>query len=169
MPTFHDYLIIFRESLDSDFIPGIVLDQFIDFMQDEHPDEYQEWLEANGRTMALEELTTLLRRERARNRAHGPARDFNDAVNSGDDRRLDVFREVHVINDKGTRRALGDMTADDCLYVANSYDMGAKRLMAQKALFSAIYENLLAESPNGTVRDVYTPEQMKTLIMAFNF
>jgi hypothetical protein len=136
--TFSEYLRSYREALAGDFIPAIEAARLVDQMAAEHPAALDEWMRAHAVQHAAAELTALLRSERATTRRHATTRAFSEAVASGDPEALSVFREVHVIDNKATRRSVGDMTGADHRYVAGQYAHTGRRALTLEAFHLAV-------------------------------
>lgn len=101
-------------------------------------------------------------------RHNGPASVFADAVKSaeeGDYKPLKVgfLQAVYVINPDNDRKALKDMTAQDVLFVASSYDNRAKSALLEAAFFRAVAKKV----GKGRVADSFNNVQLAELRARF--
>lgn len=70
------------------------------------------------------------------------------------------LKQVYVVSMDNTRRAVGDMTADDLMFVAKSYTDQANRLGLEAAFFKQLAKRV---GPGQTVKDVLDPEEFSRL------
>lgn len=97
-------------------------------------------------------------------RHNGPASVFADAARTaeeGDDKplRLGFLQAVYVINSDNDRKALKDMTAEDVLFVAASYDNRAKSALLEAAFLRAVAKKI----GKGRVADSFNNVQLAEL------
>lgn len=97
-------------------------------------------------------------------RHNGKASVFADAVRAaeaGDDKplRLGFLQAVYVINGDNDRKALKDMTAEDVLFVAASYDNRAQSALLEAAFLRAVAKKI----GKGRVADSFTNIQLAEL------
>lgn len=139
--SFHDRLREYRDQIAGDFVPALEAERFLKLMQDEYPGELAEWFQVRAVQFVADELTTMLRRERAIARRRSGARAFAAAVEAheaGDSEPLGLFRTVHVIGDDNVRRPVADMTGPDHRYVAGQYRSEGNRALMLEAFHLAV-------------------------------
>lgn len=78
------------------------------------------------------------------------------AITAGED----PLSSVYVVDETYTRRAVGDMTADDLLFVAASYTKQARKLTLEAAFFKELAKIV---PPGETVRTVLDNEKFAQL------
>lgn len=65
-----------------------------------------------------------------------------EKITSGDKEAVDAFRVTYVVNDENTWRHLADMTGEDHLYVAKSYEISGKKSLLLSSFHKAIAKKL---------------------------
>lgn len=97
-------------------------------------------------------------------RHNGPASVFADAVKAAEEGdykplRVGFLQAIYVINIDNDRKALKDMTAEDVLFVAKSYDHRAKSALLEAAFFRAVARKI----GTGRVADSFNNVQLAEL------
>lgn len=128
---------------EEDFVPSLLASQIATRLRAEEPTFLAEWLDERASTVLLIEIDRILRSERTKARSRHGARVFAAAVATGDPAEMSVFARVRfVVDEKNTRRALGDMTAEDHLYVAGRYETSGNRQLMLAAFHRAVAKRI---------------------------
>lgn len=148
---------------DGDYTPTILAADILTDLQQNDPDLLGGWLMLNAGSLITSTLRGMRAKDRANNRRSAGRGAFSDAADrfaAGDAKPLRSFLDTtrHRI-EGGVNRKLGDMTAADCLYVADKY-AGESRTLEFQAVFLQV---LARKIGNGTVRDTYDNEKLRVL------
>lgn len=124
---------------EGDFVPSLLASQIADQLRATDPGFLADWLDERASNVLLIEIDRILRSDRTKARSRYGARAFAAAAATGDVVTLSAFTHVRfVVDDKNTRRALGDMTAADHLYVADKYEASGNRQLMLAAFHRAV-------------------------------
>lgn len=142
MTSFLDRLAEHRRTLTDEFIPMYEATKFVRYMEREHPEELLEWLRTHAVQFASKALGDMLRRERQQFIRRASARSFAAAVAAGTIDDMHPFQMVYAIDPQNTRRALGEMTGSDHLFVANRYEDQGLRVLFLAEFHRAVANRL---------------------------
>lgn len=125
-----------------DFVAPVVAEKLHARLLETDPDLLTGWLHASAVHLLTRAIGDRDRRERTAARTRGGARRFkeaSDASEAGDDDAMSMFATVrYVVDDGETRRALGDMTGTDHLFVADGYEQSAAKARMLAAFHKAV-------------------------------
>lgn len=159
MPSLQERLAAYRATIEGDYVASVEANRFLQMMRAEHPEELDEWLEANAATFIARSLSRMERRAREVTRAHA----FAAAVDSGDEQRLSLFRQTFVIDDSNTRRPMGDMRGADCSFVADAYERSGLTDLA----IASFWRALAAKAGDKPVSSVISEADCERLLGSF--
>lgn len=122
------------------------------------------WLEAHAEPTIREAITRIDAASRAYARHTAPLSVFKEATDQAENGNPEPLRQgflqaVYVINAENDRKALGDMTAEDVLYVSAGYDRRAR----SAKLEAEFLRQLAAKIGNGRVRDMFDNVELADL------
>lgn len=125
-----------------DFVAPVVAEKLHAKLLETDPDLLDGWLRATAVYALTRAIGDRDRRERTAARTRAEARRFreaSDAAEAGDEDALSIFASVrYVVDDGETRRALGDMTGADHLFVADDYSASAAKARMLEAFHRAV-------------------------------
>lgn len=154
----------FRDSLGPEFVIGVEAQLFVQYCEQNHPDELMRWLRIRSVAFVAEELRSMLHRERAIARQQAAARAFQQAsatLATGD---RSLFETYYAVSHKNLWRRLGEMTSADLVFVADRYQANGKRSL----MWSALFQHMARKVGTGqTVADVYSEAQIADLQKRF--
>ena len=155
--SFEDRLESLRLSLDGDFVPAIVAQEFVDEMAREHPEELMSWLSGRAVQFCTVMLSRRLRQERLQWDRRSGARGFAESAKSDD---VSPFLVVtYEIDAEHTRRPLGQMTAADHMFVAARYRESGNRAL----MLAAFHEAVARKVGSKTTAEALTEEQYERM------
>lgn len=145
---------------DTNFVNAVVAAEIVDWLRDNDPDLLRGWLDLMAVVILTDTLGTRERSRRARATRDRPLEAFASAARSfeatGDAEPLSVFSTTCVVSDENLRRAVGDMTRTDHLYVADRYELTAKSARMDAAFHRAVAKRLGADERTSDVMDEAT-------------
>lgn len=149
---------ICQEAIDSTEQPNpMVARDVVDKLRANDPELLTGWLLARAATTVCDYLTMMDHSQRAHSRQVGPGRAFADAAarfEAGEADALAMFEGRYVIDEKGTRRRVADMTGPDHLFVAGQYGESARTARFLESVHRAVAKKCGARRTS----EVYTPE-----------
>lgn len=136
----HDMSQVFSRILESgdDIVVSVEASKLVVRLAETDPDLLRGWLATNAEQFMADALGARLRSKRAYVRRTSQARAFSVAAQSGDPTKLKPFRVRHIVDDHHTQRAVGQMTGDDHVFVAQSYDLSAQTNQMLAAFHRAV-------------------------------
>ena len=145
---------------DSEYVPAVVAAELVDYLTEHDPDLLDGWLREMATALLTDVIGVKARAARARSQRHASASAFAEAAArfdaTGDAEPLSVFRVTCVVSEDNLRRAIGDMTRDDHLYVAESYASSAATAAMEAAFHKAIAKRLTGGKRTSDVMDEAT-------------
>jgi hypothetical protein len=145
---------------DSEFVPAIVAAELTDWLRDNDPDLLRGWLDSMAVVLLTDVIGMRARSSRARaQRAAAPGAFAKAAAkfeSSGDAEHLSVFRTTCVVSEDNLRRAIGDMTNADHLFVADRYELSARSAQMDAAFHRAVAKRLTGGKRTSDVMDEET-------------
>jgi hypothetical protein len=146
-----------------DFVAPVVAEKLHAHLLETDPDLLDGWLRASAVHFLTRAIGDRDRRERTAARTRADARQFrkaSEAAEAGDDEGLSVFATVrYVVDGDETRRALGDMTGADHLFVADGYRESASRARMLEAFHRAVAKRVGKRKTS----DVFTEAEYQKL------
>lgn len=170
MTTIEGLFAEYLDSLEGDFTSRQAAIDFADRVEVDHAALLARWHRNHFIEWLTNRISHHLRSERSRLIRQRPARRFAESAKEyeehtePDEHVDDVFRSKWVVDEKNTRRPLGDMTAPDLAYVAADYEVSGRRLLAMGALFRAVEKKVRAAGTGAVVRDVFTQDEYLNLV-----
>ena len=148
-----DYAAAMREFIDQyrtsskGYNAGLIAGQIFERLLEEDRELLYGWLEAHAVNTIRTAITQVDAATRAHARANGPASVFADAAKEAEKGNLNPLKQgflqaVYVINVDNDRKALKDMSADDVLFVAASYDDRARSAKFEAAFFREVAKKI---------------------------
>lgn len=144
---------------DGDYVAPLVAADLVDRLRAEDPELLAGWLDVKASVFIADAVARRSNGLRQTTRAMQPRRAFADAARAfaadGDATVLRPFAMEYVVDEENTRRAVGRMTAADCLFVSARYDETARQAKLEASFHRAVAKKVGAR----TVGDVFTEEQ----------
>lgn len=144
--------------VDGDVVPSLAAAQLVAELRELHPEILQAWLDAHAEAIVRDAITARIRMVRARARAHAAAGAFARAAKrfeeTGDVSALSSFEVRYVVDGSDTQRRVGEMTAADCRFVADRYELSGNRALMLAAFHRAVAHRI----GNRTVADVFSED-----------
>lgn len=156
-----DMLMEFREAITGDFRVTDEADKFLVWIRAEHPEVLATWLDETAHRFVARALGDMLRSSRGRSMRALSIERFRDRVKAYEagDIEADVFAQSFVVDERSTRRSLGQMTGKDHQFVSRSYGMTAKTAN----LLAHFHEALAKRLGDRRTEDVFTRDQYLAL------
>lgn len=158
---FDDRLCESLNQIVGDFDVAHESERFLNMMQDDHPDELDEWVAASTRRFIANAMKSKLGADRRRSRTQASAKQFSE---TDIDEIVDSFSVTYVIGSEKIRRRVGDMNGADHIFVADSYDHDAAPLLMAAAFHRAVAK----KAGKRRTADVMTVEQYDELWRSIN-
>jgi hypothetical protein len=131
---------------EADYIAGVVAAELVAWLDANDPDLLVGWLREMAPSLLTDVIGLRARGLRARAQRHASASAFAEAAarfeSTNDAECLSVFRVTCVVSEDNLRRAVGDMTRDDHLFVASTYDRTAATAQMEAAFHRAVAKRL---------------------------
>jgi hypothetical protein len=136
----HEMSVVLGRILESgdDIVVSVEASKLVAHLAETDPDLLRGWLTSNAEQFVSDALGARLRSKRAYVRRTSQARAFSTAAQSGDVTKLKPFQVRHIVDDHHTQRAVGQMTGDDHVFVAQSYDLSAQTSQMLAAFHRAV-------------------------------
>lgn len=139
---------------EGDYAAGVVAQDLVNRLREEDPDLLFGFVMMHATKTVTDLIARRSNATRQLLRINAPRARFRKAAETfeqtGDATELSVFKVEFVVDDQDTRRRVGDLTAQDCNYVASCYEATAKRAAMEAAFHRAIGKKVGL----GRVRDV---------------
>lgn len=139
-----------------DYVLPVVAADMVAELREKDPELLSGWLNANAEQFVTVFIGNQERSRRSQQAHDAPRTEFSDAAGrfgSGDLDALSPFAVHLVVDDKNTRRAIGDMTKADHLFVAGEHVKRSNAALLEAALHKAIAKKIPARK---TTSDVMT-------------
>ena len=144
---------------EGDVIPALAAAALVEELRASDPALLASWLDRHAEAILREHMTARIRSLRARARATAAAGVFASAarrfVADRDPSVLKPFEVRYVVDGADTQRRVADMTAADCRFVAERYEISGQRLL----MLAAFHRAVAARIGELTVGAVFTEEQ----------
>lgn len=159
-----DYLADMNEAIenaipDGDYTAPLVAADLVDRLRVEDPDLLTGWLELKAAVFLADAVARKSNSKRQLARVGAPRRAFAEAAQSfadeGDATVLRPFAAEYVVDEKNTRRTVGQMTGADHLFVADRYEDTEKRAKLEKSFHRAMAKKV----GNRLTTEVFSEEQ----------
>ena len=142
---------------ESEYVPAVVAAELVDYLREHDTDLLRGWLDSMAVSLLTDVIGLRARATRARAQRHASASAFADAARkfetSRDAEVLSVFRVTCVVSEDNLRRAIGDMTRADHLFVAERHDTSARTAQMEAAFHRAIAKRLKGNQRTADVMD----------------
>lgn len=141
------------------YVSRIVAEHVVAKLRALDPDLLNGWLQVGAEQFVWQMINDRDRSTRARARAAKPRTAFAEAAEkyaTGDASALDGWLDVPYTLDGGTRKRMGDLTSDDLLEVAASYETRAANNRLEAMWLRAIAKRV----GSGKVADHFTDDQL---------
>lgn len=144
---------------DGDYTAPVVAAELIAHLRQSDPGLLAGWLDLRAETMLTDVIARRSNSKRQAARHLRPRRAFAEAArsfeSSGDAVVLKPFTFEYVVDAANTRRTVGQMTAADCLFVADRYEDTARTAKLEASFHRAVAKKVGRK----VVGDVFTEEQ----------
>ena len=148
---------------DGDYTAPVVAAELAAHLRETDPDLLAGWLNLRAEVFLADVIARRSNSKRQAARFLASRRAFAEAArsfeSSGEAVVLKPFAFEYVVDAANTRRAVGQMTAADCLFVADRYEDTARAARMEAAFQRAVAKKVGAK----TVGDVFTEEQYLTM------
>lgn len=146
-----------------DYTAPVVAAGLVAHLRETDPDLLAGWLDLRAEVVLADVIARRSNSKRQTARVFAPRRAFAEAARSfeteGEAVALRPFAFEYVVDAANTRRAVGQMTSADCLFVAGRYEDTARQAKLEAAFHRAVAKKVGA----GTVGDAFTEEQYLTM------
>lgn len=150
-----------------EIVARVVAESIVEELRTHDPAFLAEWLDARAGEILGDYIRDRLNSRRATARVMHSRSVFAAAASSfeetGDVASFSAFDALVVVNEDNLRRRVGDMTKEDCLFVAHAYGRSRREAEMYERFHLALAEKL----GDSTVRDVYTEEQYRAMLSSF--
>lgn len=144
---------------DGDYTAPVVAAELVAHLRETDPELLAGWLDLRADVVVADVIARRSNSKRQTARALRPRRAFAEAARSfesdGEAVVLRPFAFEYVVDAANTRRAVGSMTAADCLFVAGRYEDTARTAKLEASFHRAVAKKIGLR----TVGDVFTEEQ----------
>ncbi|EFE65855.1 predicted protein [Streptomyces viridosporus ATCC 14672] len=144
---------------EGDYVASVVAADLVDRLRVEDPELLAGWLHLKAPVILADVVARRSNSKRQTARVGAPRRAFAEAARSfttdGDVRVLSPFAAEYVVDEANTRRAVANMTADDCRFVAAKYEDAARISKLEAAFHRAVAKKIGGR----VVGEVFTEEQ----------
>jgi len=149
---------------EEDVIPAVAAANIVATLRETSPEVLTAWLEARAESILREQITRVIGSRRARARAHAVAGAFARAAKefeqTGDVAAMSPFDQRYVVDGMDTQRRVAEMTAADCLFVADRYEVSANT----SRMLAAFHRAVASRVGDGTVSSVFTESEYDRLM-----
>lgn len=149
------------------YIPAIVAGDIVEKLRQTDPELLTGWLYLQAISIVRRAINDRDHSARMHARSLASQKRFALAVQEFEDNNSSValtkfLDTVYRVDDKGTRKRLAEMTADDLLYAANDYQDRAKQNAMQEAFLRALLDNFTIGT-NDQVGEKFSEENIARL------
>lgn len=152
--------VIDAETSEGPYVAAVVAAHIVEKLRATDADLLAGWLDVHAEALVREAITRIDRSTRASARHTAGGRRFAaaaDAAEDGDTEQLVSFLDcAYVVDEEDSRKRLGEMTAADLRFVADSYD----RRASENAMNATFMRALAKKVGKGRVSDHFTDEQV---------
>lgn len=142
---------------DSEYVPAVIAAELVDYLREHDAALLRGWLDAMAVSLLTDVIGLRARAVRARAQRHASSAAFAEAARKFESSRdvdvLSVFRVTCVVSEDNLRRAVGDMTRADHLFVAERHDTSARTAQMEAAFHRAIAKRLKGNQRTADVMD----------------
>lgn len=141
-----------------DYVASVVAADLVERLRMEDPDLLAGWLDLKAAVILADVVARRSNSRRQAARIGAPRKAFAEAARSftdGDIEALHPFAAEYVVDDENTRRAVANMTADDCRFVASKYEESARISKLEAAFHRAVGKKIGAR----LVGEIFTEAQ----------
>lgn len=160
--------VIDAETSEGPYVAVVVAEHIVEKLTATDPELLIGWLRVHAVSLVREAITRIDRSTRASARLTAGARRFSaavDAAEDGDTEQLVSFLDcAYVVDEDDSRKRLGEMTAADLRFVADSYD----RRAAENAMNATFMRALAKKVGKGRVSDHFTDEQVAEMWLSIS-
>lgn len=144
---------------DGDYTAPSVAADLVAYLRETDPELLAGWLDLKAEVFLADVIARRSNSKRQTARSAGPRRAFAEAArsfeSSGDAVALSPFTFEYVVDAVNTRRTVAQMTALDCLFVADRYEDTARMARLEAAFHRAVAKKVGLR----TVGEVFAEEQ----------
>ena len=139
-----DYVGEMRVLIDAEMLPGVSAPSaavtIVEKLRANDPDLLAGWLDVGAVGFVREAIGAVTRSTRSHLRQVGARSAFADAAEAGD---VSGWLAVpYVVDDRYSRKPLGDLVKAELLYVAKEYDADARAARLEAAFFRALAKHV---------------------------
>lgn len=164
--TVDDVITAWATDRPAEFVLAVEAHKLVERLREDDPDTLAKWLDDRAEEVVARELQHLVASDRGRSsrrqgaRAFAKFREAQEAA--GQPLAWGDFAHLTYCVDDGNRwKPLVDMTAPECLYVAEDRERRAEANRLEAALMRAVAKRL---KKGQTVAEAYTPDQLAALL-----
>jgi hypothetical protein len=130
-------------------------------MRTQHPEAHQAFLEAEAPNLYFNALRSALSSRKQHARRSASARQFGDAIRSGDMERITAFNSWRCAVDPSNRqRLISEMTSEDHRFVAQRYASSERTSMRHRMFHEAVAKRV---GLGQTTADVFSESELLDL------
>jgi hypothetical protein len=152
---------------EGEIVVRIVASDIVAKLRSNSPELLAAWLDLRAEEILAGHLAARLNSKRAYRRSMHNRSVFAEAVQAfeetGDPGSFELFNSLVVINAGGLRRRFGDLTADDCRFVAASYEKSRR----ESEMYEKFHRRLAEKLGDKTIREVYSESQCIAMLGSF--
>lgn len=127
---------------EGDYVASVVAAELVEHLREQDPELLSGYLHLKAAVILADVVARRSNSKRQAARSGAPRRAFAEAASSfatdGDVKVLSPFAVEYVVDESNTRRAVANMTADDCRFVAAKYEDAARISKLEAAFHRAV-------------------------------
>lgn len=144
--TDRDYIAEMSQAVEAaipagDYVASVVAADLVERLREQDPELLASWLDLKAAVILADVVARRSNSRRQSARIGAPRRAFAEAARSftgGDAEALHPFAAEYVVDEDNTRRAVANMTANDCRFVAAKYEDAARISKLEAAFHRAV-------------------------------